>query len=232
MAEGRFISYLRVSTDRQGKSGLGLEAQRAAVEGYLNGGRWRLLAEYKEIESGKRDDRPQLAKALKHCKVTGATLVIAKLDRLSRDMHFIVSLQKAEVKFVAADLPQANDMIVSIMAVFAEHERKMISDRTKAALAAAKAKGVKLGSPKGAAHLKGLGNDAAIAKVRELATERANNLADVVHDIQAGGVRTVRGIAEELNERQIKTPRGGQWHATSVSRLLGRISKKGKLRAG
>src|ERR687889_688275 len=119
MAEGRFVSYLRVSTDRQGRSGLGLEAQRKAVEDFLNGGRWKLIAEFVEVESGKRDDRPKLAEALALCRLHGATLVIAKLDRLSRDAHFLLGLQKAGVRFVAADMPEANEMVVSIMAVVA-----------------------------------------------------------------------------------------------------------------
>src|SRR5829696_4858139 len=147
MARGRFVSYLRVSTDRQGKSGLGLEAQRKAVEDFLNGGRWELIEEFIEVESGKRDDRPKLAEALARCRLHNATLVIAKLDRLSRDAHFLLGLQKADVKFVAADMPEANEMVVGIMAIVAQAERKMISQRTKAALAAAKARGKRLGNP-------------------------------------------------------------------------------------
>src|SRR5918995_6882481 len=147
MAQGRYVSYLRVSTDRQGRSGLGLEAQRKAVEDYLNGGRWQVLAEFVEVESGKREDRPKLAEALALCRLHGATLVIAKLDRLSRDAHFLLGLQKAGVRFVAADMPEANEMVVGIMAVVAQAERKMISARTKAALAAAKARGKRLGNP-------------------------------------------------------------------------------------
>jgi DNA invertase Pin-like site-specific DNA recombinase len=147
MAQGRFVSYLRVSTDRQGKSGLGLEAQRKAVEDFLNGGSWKLIDEFIEVESGKRDDRPKLAEALARCRLHNATLVIAKLDRLSRDAHFLLGLQKAGVRFVAADMPEANEMVVGIMAVVAQAERKMISARTKAALAAAKARGKRLGKP-------------------------------------------------------------------------------------
>lgn len=147
MATEKFISYCRVSTVKQGASGLGLEAQQATIARYLNGGSWELLDEFVEIESGKKDDRPELAKALHHCRMTGATLVIAKLDRLSRDLHFISSLQKAGVEFVACDMPSANKFTVHIFAALAEHEREMISQRTKAALAALKARGVKLGKP-------------------------------------------------------------------------------------
>src|SRR5258705_6581027 len=147
---GKFVSYLRVSTKRQGESGLGLEAQRAAVEAFLNGGSWQLVAEHVEVESGKRDDnRPELARAFEACRAYGAKLVIAKLDRLSRDAHFLLGLQKAGVEFVAVDLPQANRLTVGIMALVAEQEREAISQRTKAALAVAKAKVVKLGKPKG-----------------------------------------------------------------------------------
>ena len=127
--------------------GLGLEAQRKAVEDFLNGGRWQLMAEFVEVESGKRDDRPKLAEALALCRLHSATLVIAKLDRLCRDAHFLLGLQKAGVRFVAADMPEANEMVVGIMAVVAQAERKMISARTKAALAAAKARGKRLGTP-------------------------------------------------------------------------------------
>jgi DNA invertase Pin-like site-specific DNA recombinase len=139
----------RVSTQKQGRSGLGLEAQREAVTVFLNGGNWELIREFKEVESGKAEDnRPELAKALHLCKVTGAKLVIAKLDRLSRNAAFLLGLQNAGVPFVAADMPEANEMVVGILAVIAQAERKMISQRTKAALAAAKRRGVKLGAPR------------------------------------------------------------------------------------
>ena len=145
MAHGKFVSYLRVSTDRQGQSGLGLEAQRIAVADFLNGGKWQLVAEFVETESGAKADRPKLADALALARAHGARRVIAKLDRLSRDAHFLLGMRRAGVEFVAADMPEANEMIVGIMAVVAQAERKMISTRTKAALAAAKARGQKLG---------------------------------------------------------------------------------------
>ena len=151
----RIVSYLRVSTQRQGASGLGLEAQRKAVADFLNGGAWQIIAEYVEVESGGLDDRPELRKAMDHARRTGATLVVAKLDRLARDAHFLLGLQKAGVKFVAADMPEANEAMVGFMAIFAQYERQQISKRTKDALAAAKARGVKLGNPNGSAALRG-----------------------------------------------------------------------------
>src|SRR6185437_987490 len=149
MANGKFISYLRVSTARQGMSGLGLEAQREAVSSYLNGGHWQLIQEIVEVESGKRNDRPKIAEALRLCRLHNATLVIAKLDRLARNVHFISSLMESGVDFVACDFPQANRLTVHILAAVAEHEAGMISARTKAALAAAKSRGVKLGGQRG-----------------------------------------------------------------------------------
>ena len=147
---GKWVAYYRVSTKRQGESGLGLEAQKASVAEYLNGGRWKLVDEFTETESGKDDrNRPALQEALAACRRWRATLVIAKLDRLSRDAHFLTGLHKAGVKFVAVDMPEANEMVVTIMAAVAQAERRMISERTKAALQAAKARGKRLGRPPG-----------------------------------------------------------------------------------
>src|SRR6476620_2193370 len=147
---GKFVSYRRLSNKRQGESGLGLEAQRTAVETWLNGGSWQLVEEHVEVESGKRDDnRPALAKAIEACHAYNAKLVIAKLDRLSRDAHFLLGLQKAGIEFIAVDMPHANRLTVGIMALVAEQEREATSQRTKAALQAAKARGVQLGNPKG-----------------------------------------------------------------------------------
>jgi DNA invertase Pin-like site-specific DNA recombinase len=221
MAEGRFVSYLRVSTDRQGKSGLGLEAQRKAVADYLNGGRRKLLAEFVEVESGKRDDRPKLAEALAICRLRNATLVIAKLDRLSRDAHFLLGLQKAGVRFVAADMPEANEMVVGIMAVIAEAERKMISARTKAALAAAKARGIRLGKPENLKR-QDEGQRQGRARRTEIATKRVVDLAPIIAEARASGASSLRQIAAELNERGIPAARGGAWSATQVARVLAR----------
>jgi DNA invertase Pin-like site-specific DNA recombinase len=147
---GNFVAYYRVSTQRQGRSGLGLEAQRKAVQDHLNGGNWRIVAEYTEVESGKRKDRPKLADALKACRVHGAKLIIAKLDRLARNVAFVSNLMESGVDFEAVDFPQANRLTIHILAAVAEHEAKAISERTRAALAAAKRRGVKLGGYRGA----------------------------------------------------------------------------------
>jgi DNA invertase Pin-like site-specific DNA recombinase len=146
-AARRFVAYYRVSTDRQGRSGLGLEAQQKAITDYLNGGAWELVGEFIEVESGKRSDRPQLVLALEACRKRKARLVIAKLDRLSRSLAFIATLMEAGVEFVAADMPFANKLTIRILAAVAEHEREAISERTKTALAAAKARGTRLGTP-------------------------------------------------------------------------------------
>jgi DNA invertase Pin-like site-specific DNA recombinase len=230
MAKGKFISYLRVSTDKQGRSGLGLEAQRAAVESYLNGGRWTLSAEYVEAESGKRSDRPKLAKALAHAKAIGATIVFAKLDRLSRNVDLLRALVTSDVDLVFCDLPHVppgamGRFLLTQMASVAELEAGLISERTKAALAAAKARGVKLGNPNGARALRGkqVGNAQAVAAVKANAERRATNLRAIVDDLRSKGTTSLRAIAAELNERGILTPRGGAWHPTSAARLLARL---------
>src|SRR6516162_1066165 len=146
--DGKFIAYYRVSTDHRGLHGNGIAAQRKAVEDYLNGGKWKLLGEYTEVESGKRADRPELAKALVACKRHKAKLVIAKLDRLSRNVHFISGLMERKVDFVACDMPSANAFMINIYAAVAQEERRMIAERTRAGLAAARERGVKLGGPK------------------------------------------------------------------------------------
>ena len=147
MADGRYIAYYRVSTQRQGDSGLGLEAQQHAVTDFLNGGKWCLLGSFTEVESGKVDERPELAKALAACRVKNATLVIAKLDRLSRNAHFLLGLRDAGVHFICADMPEATEFTIGILALVAQHEREAISKRTREALQAAKRRGVKLGNP-------------------------------------------------------------------------------------
>ena len=215
MASGKFISYLRVSTEKQGKSGLGLEAQRAAVTTYLNGGRWTLLGEFVEVESGKVNDRPQLAAAIAECRLTGARLVIAKLDRLSRDASFLMGLERAGIEFTAADMPNANRLTVGIMALVAEQEREAISARTKAALAAAKARGTVLGGYRGVTVDNAAGRAAIAAKT---AGYRAT-VRPIAEQLQADGL-SLRGIAAALEARNVRTPRGGCWTAKAVSAVL------------
>jgi DNA invertase Pin-like site-specific DNA recombinase len=212
----RFISYYRVSTERQGRSGLGLEAQRRAVLDFIDGGA-ELVAEFTEVESGKRNDRLQLARALEACRKQKPRLVIAKLDRLSRNVAFIAALMESGVEFVAVDMPTANRLTVHILAAVAEHERSMISERTKVALAAAKRRGVKLGNPRLAA---AAGKGAAAMKAS--AQQIAANVLPVIREIQAAGVSTHDGIAGKLNDRKVATARGGRWSHKQVSAILGR----------
>jgi DNA invertase Pin-like site-specific DNA recombinase len=224
MAEGEFVSYLRVSTAKQGQSGLGLEAQRKAVADYLNGGNWQLVKEVVEIESGKRSDRPKLEEALRLCRLHNATLVIAKLDRLSRDAHFLLGLEKAGVDFVAADMASANRLTVGIMAMVADEERRMISKRTKEALAAAKARGKKLGGDRGNLSGGGMkGHAASLATRQAKARSRASDLAPIVEELKASGAVSLRQIAAGLNARGIRTARGGEWSAMQVQRVMEQV---------
>ena len=224
MASGKFVSYLRVSTARQGISGLGLEAQREAVACYLNGGNWTLVQEVVEVESGKRNDRPAIAEALRLCRLHRATLIIAKLDRLARNVHFISSLMEAGVEFVACDFPQANRLTVHILAAVAEHEAAMISARTTAALAAAKARGVKLGGARrGPEHLASIalkGHAQSLEARRHGAAKRNEDLLPVIRELHDGGLMSLGAVAAELNRRGINAARGGEWTATQVARVV------------
>jgi len=217
----RFVTYLRVSTDRQGASGLGLEAQRAAVQAHV-AERGEVLAEFVEIESGTDNSRPQLQRALTEAKRKGAVLVIAKLDRLARNVAFVSALLEAGVDIEAADLPHANRFVMHIMAAVAEEEARAISARTKAALQAAKARGVALGARNPAIRA-GLERGA----VRSLATRQAaadNHAATVagrIHSMQQDGL-SLRAIAERFNAEGVATARGGQWHAATVRNVLQR----------
>jgi DNA invertase Pin-like site-specific DNA recombinase len=215
---GKFVAYFRVSTDKQGKSGLGLDAQRHAVQQYLNGGTWSLIGEFTEIESGKRNERPELEKALAICKRQKAKLVIAKLDRLSRNLAFIATLMDSGVEFVAVDNPHANKLTVHILAAVAQHEREMIAQRTKDALQAAKARGVVLGNPKLADV-----RDRAVASVKADADRFAKNVAPIIREIQSSGVASHRAIARSLNARGVATARGGSWTAVQVGSILRRV---------
>lgn len=224
--DGKFVSYLRVSTERQGRSGLGIEVQRAAVEGYLNGGAWTLLAEYVEHESGKKADRPKLAEALAHCKITGATLVVAKLDRLSRNARFLLSIVEGsgEGGVVFADMPNiaAGPMgkwFVTQMAAMAEMEGALISARTKDALAMASLRGVKLGGPRGGPLVNPAAGRAAQAAA---ADSYAVGVGPMASGMRAEG-QSLRKIASAMTERGIRRPRGGAWTADAVRVLLARV---------
>ena len=212
MAEGTFVAYYRVSTDRQGRSGLGLEAQQKAVSDYLNGGAWKLAGEFIETESGKDDDRPELANALALCRKRKARLVIAKLDRLSRNLSFIATLMDAGVEFVATDNPHANRLTIHILAAVAQHEREQIAERTRVALAAARARGTKLGRH---------GAEVLAVRHKAEATERAQHLAPVFAELAE---LSTRAAAAELNRRGIPTPTGGTWHPIQVQRTRKRLA--------
>jgi len=225
---GKFVAYYRVSTRRQGASGLGLDAQRTAVLTYLNGGPWDLIREFTEVESGKDDtNRPQLAAALHLCKMTGARLLIAKLDRLSRDVEFLARLQKSSTKFVAADMPEANELVVHIMAAMAQYERQRISERIKVALAEAKRRGTKLGpQPEGIAAIvrhgkrgRALGNAAG----RDRAARFAQDLRPTIDELRRDGFTTQTALADELNRRGFQAARGGTWTQAGVGRVLARL---------
>jgi len=221
----KLVAYERVSTARQGRSGLGLEAQRKAIDAFAAERAATVLARFTEIESGGRNDRPELEQALELSRLTGATLIIAKLDRLSRNAAFLLTLQASGVRFLACDMPEANDLTVGIMALVAQQEREAISRRTKEALAAAKARGVNLGNPNGAAALRraGKGGEALRAVVCQNADEFAVALAPVLATIRDEGHCSLRAIANQLNARGMMTRRGGRWHVSSVRNLLMRL---------
>lgn len=208
-----FVAYFRVSTDRQGRSGLGLEAQRSTVTGYA-AGRGEILGEFTEIESGRKVDRPQLQAALELAARHRATLIIARLDRLARNVAFIANLMDSRVDFIACDMPEANRLTLHILAAVAEHEREMISLRTKAALAAAKARGIRLGNPDGQTARK-----AATARLIAKADQFAVTVLPMVTGLALQGL-SLREIAQRLNDRGIKTSRGKVWQATTVRNLL------------
>lgn len=227
----RFVAYLRVSTVGQGRSGLGLEGQREAVERYVAGVGGRIVQEFVEVESGRKNDRAKLVEALAACRKQHAVLLIAKLDRLSRDAAFLLNLRDAGADFIAADMPTANRLTVGIMALVAEEEARAISERTKAALAAAKARGVKLGGKRHNAgdlrpYAKQGAEASAVARTKQ-ADRNAADLALTVHEIEAGGATTLAAIAEGLNVRQIGTTRGKQWTPTQVMRLKARLGEVG-----
>jgi DNA invertase Pin-like site-specific DNA recombinase len=227
----QYVTYYRVSTGKQAKSGLGIEAQEAAVAAFVKP-EDTVIASYRETESGTSNARPELDKAIRRAKRTGATLVIAKLDRLSRDVEFTAGLAK-RTHFIAADRPNASPFEINILASLAQEEARLISERTRAALAAAKARGVQLGGDRGYRPERlpetcvG-GPEAAAAARKAKATRTAYELAGTVRELQEAGVVSLNKLAAGLNERGVATPSGsGQWTATAVRRLLARIEAEG-----
>ncbi len=221
----KYVTYYRVSTARQGRSGLGLEAQRAAVEAFMDAnGPCEEIASFTEVESGKHNDRPQLRKAIQHCRRHRATLLVAKIDRLSRNAAFLMNLRDAGIRFVAADLPDLNTLTLGIFASMAQYEREQISTRTKAALAAAKARGVKLGNPD--PHF-GSCKSAAVANRGniEAAAAYAATLRHSLADAKAAGHETLRAIAGFLNDAGVPTRRGCSWTPIAVSRVLAKLKR-------
>jgi DNA invertase Pin-like site-specific DNA recombinase len=213
MAMNNFVVYLRVSTGRQEISGLGTAAQREAVVRYAAQTAGTLIAEFVEVESGAKSNRPQLAKALALCRKAKATLLIARLDRLSRSLSFVAQLLDANVEIKCCDMPDANRLLLQMLAVFAEHERQMIRERTRAALAAAKARGVVLGK-----------NGAVLAvQNRKSAMDFAETLRPHVNAARESGVRTLTGIGDYLTAKGVRTSSGGKWHPSTVQRLLHRL---------
>jgi len=228
MANGKYIAYYRVSTDKQKKSGLGLEAQEQAVRTFLNGGSWKLVGAYTETESGKRTDRPALAQALAMCRIHNATLVVAKLDRLARNTRFLLKVKDecGAGGVVFCDLPHIEDgatgkFLTTQMASVAELEAGLISQRTKAALQAAKARGTVLGCKNDKIAAYAAQGAKASASVRSAkASNRAGDIQPIIESIKAEGAVSLRQIAAVLNERRIPTARGGEWSAVQVQRLL------------
>lgn len=228
MSSGKYVAYYRVSTDKQKRSGLGLDAQREAVQKHLDGGNWKLVGEFTETESGKRNSRPQLALALATARLHNATLIVAKLDRLARNTRFLLTLveESGERGVVFCDLPKIPEgpvgkFIVSQMASVAELEAGLISQRTKAALRAARARGQVLGHPNPRIASEAKSGATASALVRQrTARRRVADVMPVIDAIRAEGAATLREIAAALNRRGIPAPRGGQWLEMQVSRVL------------
>jgi len=224
-----FVAYLRVSTDKQGRSGLGLEAQQAAIDAFLAPGDRLLSPPFVEVESGRKAARPQLEAALAMCRKRRAVLLVAKLDRLARDAHFLLGLQKAGVDFVAADMPTANRLTVGIMALVAEEEARAISARTKVALAAAKARGVQLGGDRGYRPETPpdafLGAAASAAVRSHKADQAASQVAEVLAEVEGMSLREKAAL---LAARGVPTPSGkGEWTATAVRRVEARMAALG-----
>ena len=216
-----------MSTAGQGASGLGLAAQRTAINAFARSRDAEVAARFTEMESGRNPDRPELGKAINLARLTGATLVIARLDRLSRNAAFLLTLKDSDVAFLACDMPEANDLTVGVMALVAQQERELLSRRTKEALAAAWARGVRLGNPNSAAALQRAGKGGAALReaVASNADACAAALAPVIADLQGQGHTSLRALARELNASGMKTRCGGRWHVSTVRNLLGRLQR-------
>ena len=221
----KIVTYIRVSTDKQGRSGLGLEAQQSAIDAFTAAHAAHTIASFTEVETGRNNDRPELAKALKTARIHGATLIIAKLDRLSRNAEFLLRLQSGSVPFLCCDMPDANALTVGIMAVIAQAESRMIGDRTRVAMQAAKARGQVFGNPNGADALRraAKGNTASRQSAIIRASARAHDLSEALQDVIKAGHATLQTQANELNLRGIATPRGGKWYASSVANVRARL---------
>jgi DNA invertase Pin-like site-specific DNA recombinase len=220
MPSTKFVAYFRVSTQRQGASGLGLEAQQEAVRRFTCGDTWEKVGEFQEVETGKGSNalakRPQLAAALEASRKQGATLVIAKLDRLARNVHFVSGLMESRARFVACDMPEANELTIHIMAAFAEHEAKRISERTRDALAMAKARGVVLGRA-GADNLR-----PNVEQRQQEADDFADRLRPTIEGMKLRGL-SQRAMVQELNRVGVPAPKGGAWGLSQLQRVLSRF---------
>jgi len=215
----KFVAYYRVSTKQQGLSGLGLDAQKSVVLNYISVQQGALIKDFTEIESGGKNNRKMLNEALTYCQLTNATLLIAKLDRLSRDAHFLTGLMKSKINFICCDQPHANQLTIGLLAILAEHERKICSERTKAALAAAKRRGIRLGNPR----IHEISNqDTAPARAQYIMNTQTfyEQLAPVINDIKTKGITSYLGIAKYLNELGFQSRRGGKFYASTVKLII------------
>mgnify|MGYP000900412493 FL=1 len=215
----KYIAYYRVSTAKQGKSGLGLEAQKKMVADFVavNGG--ELVKEHVEIESGAKSERPELLAAIRHADLVGGKLLVGKLDRLSRDLHFILSLQKSKVDFVVCDLPGCDNFTINIYGALAQREREMIAVRTKAGLQARKARGEKMGTNNLKPEMVAEASAKGVAVLKKTADDFAGRVRPVIEGLQARGM-SLRGIAAELEKLGVKSARGGAWTPTAVKNIL------------
>lgn len=221
----KIVTYIRVSTETQHRSGLGLEAQREAIRAYAKTADAVTVAEYQEVESGRNNDRPALQEAIRKARLTNSRLCIARLDRLSRNAAFLLTLQESGVDFVCCDNPHATPLTIGVLSLVAAEEARSISTRTKAALQAAKARGTRLGNPNGAEPFRraGKGNVDAVQANQRRADARARDLADTLSELAQEGHTTLQAQADELNRQGYKTPRDGRWHASSVANLRRRV---------